>query len=95
MDRNLQETYYRTTSAQTEEKKDSNILQSLKRKDCKYFLICESCFWCASCFDQSSIEVCPSCLKHRVESIPLSNEMCEFQYDEKRGVTLEFMTTLL
>lgn len=95
MDRNLQEISYHITRAQTEEKKDSNILPSLKRKDCKYFLICGSCFWCASCFDHSSIEVCPSCLESRVESMPLSNEICEFQYDGKRGVTLEFKRTLL
>ena len=57
----LQETCHHTTSTQTEEK-----------KDCKYFVICESCFWCASCFEQSSIEVCASCEEGKIESIPLS-----------------------
>lgn len=60
-----------------------------------YFLICVSCFWCASCIDlRGSLEICPSCMEGKLELMPLSiNEICEFRHDERRGVTLEFRTT--
>jgi hypothetical protein len=36
---------------------------------------------------------CPSCSNNRVESIPISyNEVYKFDYNPKRGVTLEFST---
>ena len=52
------------------------------------FLLCKSCFWCASRpFDY----VCPSCMKAELESMPISlHETYKFDYDASRGVTLEF-----
>ena len=57
-----------------------------------HFLLCESCFWCAS---QSSnynknniITECPSCKSNQIESMPIShNEVYNFSYDLIRGVT--------
>jgi hypothetical protein len=61
-----------------------------------HFLICESCFWCASHFnniDHTVTTKCPSCSNNRVESIPISyNEVYKVDYNPKRGVTLEFST---
>jgi hypothetical protein len=57
------------------------------------FLICESCFWCASCLNVAKMTVtkCPSCSGARLESMPIAdNEISRFGYDPGRGVTLEF-----
>jgi len=44
----------------------------------KYFLICKSCFWCASCFNGSNmITRCPVCDNNNdglLDSIPISDE---------------------
>jgi hypothetical protein len=62
-----------------------------------HFLLCGSCFWCASNFNNIDDTIiitttkCPCCDSTRVESIPISyNEVYKFDYDPKRGVTLEF-----
>ena len=56
------------------------------------FLICPSCFWCASYFNYSEVATrCPTCSNDNVESIPISNEeLYMFSHDGNRGVTLEF-----
>ena len=89
---------------QTSRHQDSN-----KGKEIQ-FLICESCFWCASllCSNDDNnndngagtttnnttiTKCCPCCRNNRVESIPISyNEVYKFDYNPKRGVTLEFST---
>jgi hypothetical protein len=59
------------------------------------FLLCESCFWCATCLDPDVVvSKCPVCEESRVESLPISyDETCKFDYDSRRGITLEFFTT--
>jgi hypothetical protein len=57
------------------------------------FVLCETCFWCASCFnvDERPITKCPYCDSITLQSIPISsNEGYNFEYNVKRGVTLEF-----
>jgi hypothetical protein len=63
------------------------------------FLVCQSCFWCASCIfshtykgiTEQAIVKCPSCVKGDIESLPIAqNESYRFHYDTKRGVTVEF-----
>jgi len=56
-------------------------------------ILCKSCYWCASCLDGRDFESCPSCKAEKtVESIPISSdEMCVFNHDEQRGITLEFL----
>jgi hypothetical protein len=43
----------------------------------KYFLICKSCFWCASCLDRSNMIIrCPMCDNNDeglLDSIPISD----------------------
>ena len=71
------------------------ISKEIEVSDKINFLLCESCFWCASqsnnCNTSDMITECPSCNATRVESLPIShNEVYKFDYDPKRGVTLEF-----
>ncbi|HXG07007.1 MAG TPA: hypothetical protein VNI77_06750 [Nitrososphaera sp.] len=58
-----------------------------------YFTLCDSCYWCASYLDGRVIEsCCPACKISKVETIPVAgNEMYVFDYDQKRGVTVDFM----
>lgn len=58
-----------------------------------YFTLCGSCYWCASYLDGRGVEsLCPTCKSGKVESIPVAgNEMYMFDYDQKRGVTVDFM----
>ena len=61
-----------------------------------HFVICQSCFWCASRLNSIEDEAistskCPSCSNNRVESIPISyDEVYKFDYDPKHGVILKF-----
>jgi hypothetical protein len=67
------------------------------------FLLCPSCFWCASRLpsqmlrtmaaakDSASLAKCPSCIEGNIESVPVAeSEEYKFDYDIKRGVTMEF-----
>jgi hypothetical protein len=57
------------------------------------FLLCNSCFWCASYLNLSSFEVieCPSCKENTVERMSLSaNDVYLFDYNRVTGVILEF-----
>lgn len=56
------------------------------------FALCGSCYWCASCLDGRGVESCPGCGGERIESIPVAgNEMYVFDYDARRGVTVDFL----
>jgi hypothetical protein len=56
------------------------------------FALCGSCYWCASYLDARDAERCPACKGDRIESIPVAgNEMYVFDYDERRGVTIDFL----
>jgi hypothetical protein len=82
---------------------DSNLDTISGRKtrisDEIYFLLCQSCFWCASYaspflykrMTKETITKCPSCNEENIESLPIAeNEKYRFDYDTKRGVTMEF-----
>ena len=45
----------------------------------KYFLLCQRCFWCASCLGKWNISRCPCCDDVRLDSMPIS-----FNDDAKR-----------
>src|SRR5919108_3258998 len=67
------------------------------------FLICQSCFWCASYVsttttftarrrEAASPSRCPICIEGKIESMSINkNEVYKFDYDDKRGVVLEFL----
>jgi hypothetical protein len=60
------------------------------------FVLCDTCYWCATYFDKSKIpmdNICPDCRSNNNEltSFPIvSNESFTFDYDGKHGVELEF-----
>ena len=57
------------------------------------FLMCKSCFWCASSLSSMyrSLKACPSCMNSELEFMPISSdERYIFDYDTRHGVTLEF-----
>jgi hypothetical protein len=63
-----------------------------------HLLLCRSCFWCASYFSMVRIinAKCPSCNNYdKLESMPISyDEVYKFDYDQKRGIMLEFSKKL-
>jgi hypothetical protein len=57
----------------------------------RLFLMCESCFWCASALRHIELVQCPLCNKETLSSLPLSkDEKYSYSYNEKRGVELAF-----
>lgn len=58
------------------------------------FLLCNSCFWCASYLNlriSFGVIECPSCKESTIERMPLSaNEVYLFDYNRVTGVILEF-----
>lgn len=60
-----------------------------------HFIICRSCFWCASAVAATNcymaINRCPNCSSNLIESMPItSDETYDFDYDAKRGAVLHF-----
>ena len=70
---------------------DSNRYASAKR----HFVICNSCFWCASLYSYSrTIIKYPICNSYGnlLESIPIStNESFKLNYRPRTGIVLEFL----
>ena len=66
------------------------ISKEIEVSDKINFLLCESCFWCASYFNGYRKEVgkCPTCGRGNVESMPISNDdIYTFNYDPKHVLT--------
>jgi hypothetical protein len=52
----------------------------------RYFILFDSCYWCATYFDKTKVpidNICPECSIN-------NNESFTFGYNEKRGVESEF-----
>lgn len=63
----------------------------LRRNSGVQFALCGSCYWCASVFRYEAISVCPSCRNGGIDLMPISaDENYVFEYDEKRGIVLDF-----
>jgi hypothetical protein len=58
------------------------------------FILCETCYWCVPhiLINLDYLEKCPMCLNEEMSSfLPiLPNEAFTFNYNDKRGVELEF-----
>jgi hypothetical protein len=83
-----------THSSNTIERENNAIVRSI---DHIYFVICNSCYWCASYFGiddlESSSQVlsCHVCNSHNTELIPISsNESFRIDYNVTRGMEMEF-----
>src|SRR5712691_11919994 len=83
--------HYTTAMPINEKAAASPIARLSKKID---FLLCNSCFWCASYLNlRSSFGVieCPSCKENTIERMPLSaNDVYLFDYNRVTGVILEF-----
>jgi hypothetical protein len=66
-----------------------------------YFVICNSCYWCASYLGIDDLESlsgssshvldCPICNSHNTELMPISNdESFRIEYSRTRGMEMEF-----
>jgi hypothetical protein len=56
------------------------------------FVLCTSCFWCASDLSGGSrVQKCHACDIAKIESIPLApKEQYAFEFEPKRGIVLDF-----
>jgi hypothetical protein len=58
------------------------------------FLLCNSCFWCASYLNLRTsfiVVQCPLCKENAIEWIPISaNDAYSFDYNPVTGVIVEF-----
>lgn len=59
------------------------------------FLICQSCFWCASCINAKvTVSKCPVCQSRKIEYLPIADdEFYKLQLAPIRNVTLSFDST--
>lgn len=84
-------TLHGTTAVDSNEKYAASLISRIsKRID---FLLCNSCFWCASYLNLRGYDVseCPSCKESTIERMPLSaNDVYSFDYNQVTGVILEF-----
>ena len=67
-----------------------------KLKKVRYFLICESCLWCASYFkNQTTFTKCPLCQKGKIDWMPIGeDENYLFDYSHSKGVELKFANNI-
>ena len=87
-----------TTKLSSNTIENNEILQPI---DKIYFVICNSCYWCASYFGIDDLESlsgssshvldCHVCNSHNTELMPISNdESFRIEYGLTRGMELEF-----
>ena len=92
---------------QQQQHPNTNKLSNEKKRTItkqRHFLLCESCFWCASSIYLVSMDwICPVCSSNnnndnnnKVESIPIqNNEIYKFDYNQRHGVILEFLESVV
>jgi hypothetical protein len=84
------ETIYHPLSKNTPPQ-DNGTTSVIKKVD---FLLCNSCFWCASYLNLETALIrfqCPSCKENAIEWMPISvNDAYSFDYNPATGVILEF-----
>jgi len=95
-------------SKEEEEKSSIDSLIGARRRISEEisFIICQSCFWCASYINTITAFTarrrgdapptkCPICIEGNIESMSINkNEVYKFDYDTKHGVVLEFLKLL-
>ena len=81
-------------SSDNPERENSTIVRIV---DHVYFVICNSCYWCASYFSTDGLETssqvlhCHQCNSRNTELIPISsNESFRIDYNVTRGMEMEF-----
>jgi len=73
---NIEMQYGNSSSNNSCRRNSESYSKSNHDAESKYFLICKSCFWCASCLNRSNmITKCPMCDNNNdglLDSIPIS-----------------------
>lgn len=71
---------------------DERLGSSIKiQSNSANFVICDSCFWCASCLRGTYESRCLACGSPIASAIPIvRNETFMVEVDRKRGITLSF-----
>jgi hypothetical protein len=90
---NIEMRYGNSSSNTSRRRNSESYSKSNYDSDSKYFLICKSCFWCASYLNMSNmISKCPMCANNvdgLLDSIPISDkELYRIDCNRKRGITL-------
>jgi hypothetical protein len=68
-----------------------NNIDTLRRYHGAEFLICNSCFWCASILsDNTYSEKCPACKSLRLESTPISEREAYSINTVNENLSIEF-----
>lgn len=82
-----------TTTTISHAKIESDLSERGDNNTQRYFVLCNSCFWCASYMRRVNNTVrCPSCRTEIIESMPIRlDERFLFQHDRKSGVSLQFL----
>ena len=65
----------------------SNTIRKYRQAD---FMICNSCYWCASNLSSYYPAKCPSCNSDKIESIPISEAEAYGVNMDRGGVSMEF-----
>ena len=62
----------------------------------RYFLICESCFWCASYVkNQTTFTTCPLCHNGKIDCMPIGQDKnCLFDYSHSNGIDLKLVDNI-
>ena len=94
---NIEMRYENSGSNTSRRRNSESYSKSNYDSDSRYFLICKSCFWCASCLNRNNmISKCPMCVNNAdglLDSTPISDkEVYRIDCNRKRGITLEFTT---
>lgn len=67
---------------------------NVRKKNVKeiVFLLCESCFWCASYFVNKKFVLagCPGCKSDKIQFLPLAFDESEMRYGHRREVVENF-----
>lgn len=77
--------------------KHEEKLSTVRSTTQRYFMICQTCFWCASYIgimgmNELPFENCLICNDNKVESLPiLCDESYRYEYTSTGGVVLEFL----
>src|SRR5918995_3157873 len=79
-------------SSNTLEREDNSVLRHTNHI---YFVICNSCYWCASYFNiddlESQVIACHTCNSHNTEIIPIgTGESFRIESNHMRGMEIEF-----
>ncbi|MGI0019985.1 MAG: hypothetical protein ACREAY_05905 [Nitrososphaera sp.] len=72
-------------------KSSSDKQQARRTPEVANFLICDSCFWCASVLKENYESKCQACGRQITSAIPvMHDEQFAVDVDKKRGITVSF-----